>query len=117
MLAVARRVLRNEDDARDAVQDALLNAFRALPRFRGDARLSTWLHRIVTNAARMQLRAAKRRSEVNIECLPPLLDEPGQHAKPGSALLLSPEALLLSQETRMHVHACIERSLPRIAPS
>src|SRR5262245_9703323 len=49
MLAVARRLLRNEDDARDAVQDAFLNAFRALSHFRGEARLSTWLQRIVIN--------------------------------------------------------------------
>jgi RNA polymerase sigma-70 factor (ECF subfamily) len=114
MLAVARRVLRNEDDARDAVQDAFLNAFRALPRFRGEARLSTWLRRIVTNAARMKLRAAKHRSEVNIDCLPPLFNEQGRHAKPVSALLLGTEALLLSQETRLHVHACIER-LPAVS--
>jgi RNA polymerase sigma-70 factor, ECF subfamily len=82
MLVVARRLLRNEDDARDAVQDAFLNAFRALPRFREEAKLSTWLHRIVINAALMKLRAAKRRSEVNIDCLLPLFDEQGRHAKP-----------------------------------
>src|SRR5262249_2776757 len=60
MLAVARRFLRNEADARDAVQDAFLNAFGALPRFRGEAKLSMWLRRIVMNAALMKLRAAKR---------------------------------------------------------
>ena len=40
MLAVARRFLRNEDDARDAVQDAYLSAFRSIDRFEGDALLS-----------------------------------------------------------------------------
>jgi RNA polymerase sigma-70 factor (ECF subfamily) len=109
MLAVARRLLRNEDDARDAVQDAFLNAFRALPRFREGAKLSTWLHRIVINAALMKLRAAKRRSEVNIDCLLPLFDEQGRHAKPVRSLPMTAESLFLSQETRVHVHACIDR--------
>src|SRR5262245_59283206 len=54
LLAVARRILRNEDDARDALQEAFLQAFRALPRFEGHARISTWLHRIVVNAALMK---------------------------------------------------------------
>jgi RNA polymerase sigma-70 factor (ECF subfamily) len=109
MLAVARRLLRNEDDARDAVQDAFLNAFRALPGFRGEARLATWLRRIVINAALMKLRAAKRRSEVNIDCLLAQFDEQGQHARPARSLLLSTQALFPSQETRVHVRACVER--------
>lgn len=109
MLAVARRLLRNEDDARDAVQDAFLNAFRALPRFREEAKLSTWLHRIAMNAALMKLRAAKRRSEVNSDYLLPLFDEQGRHAKPVSSLAMTTESLLLSRETRVHVHACIDR--------
>jgi RNA polymerase sigma-70 factor (ECF subfamily) len=109
MLTVARRLLRHEEDARDAVQDAFLNALRALPRFRGEARLSTWLRRIVINAALMKLRAAKRRSEVNIDCLLPLFDEQVQHARPVRSLLLSTEALFLSQETRVRVRTCVER--------
>src|SRR5881397_749215 len=60
MLAVARRMLRNDEDAREAVQDAFLQAFRAIQHFREEARLSTWLHRIVVNAALMRLRSASR---------------------------------------------------------
>src|SRR4029434_7572225 len=51
MLATARRLLRSDDDAQDAVQDAFVSAFRSIGSFRGGARLSTWLHRIVVNAA------------------------------------------------------------------
>ena len=47
LLAVARRFLRDEDLARDAVQDAFLSAFRGIHSFDGDAQLATWLHRIV----------------------------------------------------------------------
>jgi RNA polymerase sigma-70 factor (ECF subfamily) len=52
----AFRLLRNATDAEDAVQDALLSAYKHLGRFRGQAELSTWLTTIVINAARMQLR-------------------------------------------------------------
>src|SRR5262245_797920 len=46
LLTLARRILGSEEDARDAVQDAFLNAFRSLDRFEGGSRFSTWLHRI-----------------------------------------------------------------------
>jgi RNA polymerase sigma-70 factor (ECF subfamily) len=76
MLAVARRFLRAEEDARDAVQDAFLNAFRSIERFEGNARLSTWLHRIVVNAALMKLRTRRRKPEQSIEeLLPDFLDD------------------------------------------
>ena len=52
----AYRLLKNQADAEDAVQDALLAAYKHLNQFRGDARMSTWLHAIVANCARMQLR-------------------------------------------------------------
>lgn len=72
MLAVARRLLPSEEEARDAVQDAFLNAYRGVGRFQGGARLSTWLHRITVNAALMKLRTRRRRPEEPIE---PLLPE------------------------------------------
>ena len=52
----AYRLLGNKADAEDAVQDALLAAFKHLNQFRGEAQLSTWLTAIVINCARMQLR-------------------------------------------------------------
>src|SRR6202035_4431712 len=52
----AFQFLGNTTDAEDAVQDALLSAYKHLGQFRGQAQLSTWLTTIVTNAARMQLR-------------------------------------------------------------
>ncbi|MHC4452402.1 MAG: sigma-70 family RNA polymerase sigma factor [Planctomycetota bacterium] len=67
LLAVARRFLRNEEDARDAVQEGFLSAFKALGRFEGGSKLSTWLHRIVVNASLMKLRSKKRKPERSIE--------------------------------------------------
>lgn len=66
LIALARQILGDEDLARDAVQDAFLSAFRAMDRFNGDARLSSWLHRIVTNAALAKLRSKRRRPETFI---------------------------------------------------
>ena len=79
LLAVARRIVGTEEDARDAVQDAFLNAFRSLDRFEGHAKLSTWLHRIVVNASLMKLRTRKRKPEQSIEGLLPSFLDDGHH--------------------------------------
>jgi RNA polymerase sigma-70 factor, ECF subfamily len=54
--AVALRTLGDREEAADAVQDALVSAYRAADRFRGDAAVTTWLHRIVVNASLDRLR-------------------------------------------------------------
>ncbi|WP_329105809.1 RNA polymerase sigma factor SigM [Micromonospora sp. NBC_01699] len=54
--AVALRTLADREDAADALQDALLSAHRAAARFRGDAAVTTWLHRIVVNACLDRIR-------------------------------------------------------------
>lgn len=66
---VARTVLRNDDDASDAVQQALISAYRGLPRFEAQSRLSTWLYRIVLNAALALRRRHQRRQEVSLDVL------------------------------------------------
>ena len=71
LLAVARRFLASEDDARDAVQEGFVSAFRGIEKFEGSARLSTWLHRIVVNAALMKLRTRRRKPEESIDDLLP----------------------------------------------
>src|SRR5512134_919705 len=59
MYTLAARVLGSREDAADAVQEALVRAWLALPKFRGDARFSTWLYRIVVNSAH-DVRAKRR---------------------------------------------------------
>jgi RNA polymerase sigma-70 factor (ECF subfamily) len=81
LLAVARRILPTEEDARDAVQDAFLFAFRSLGRFEGHARLSTWLHRIAVNASLMRLRTRRRKREEPLDPLLPTYQEDGHHAE------------------------------------
>lgn len=61
---VARSVLRDDAEAEDALQDAYLQAYRALPAFRGESALGTWLTRIVVNAALMRQRKTGRLADV-----------------------------------------------------
>lgn len=60
----ARSILRDDADAEDAVQEAYLQAFRAIGQFRGDSRLSTWLTRIAINTALARRRQRVRQAEV-----------------------------------------------------
>lgn len=109
MLALARRLLRNEEDAQDAVQEAFLSAFRKIHGFRERCHLGTWLHRITVNAALMHIRRAACRPEVEIENLLPVFDETGHHVTPVATLPAEGERRLLRDETRRCVHACIGR--------
>jgi len=58
--AIALRMTGNVEDARDAMQDVFISALRALRSFRGDAQLSTWIHRDAVNASLDVLRKRKR---------------------------------------------------------
>ena len=60
LFRVARAILKDDAEAEDALQDAYLDAYRHIAEFRGDARLATWLTRIVINHALMRLRRRRR---------------------------------------------------------
>lgn len=59
--AVARRLAGDDEQAADWAQEAWIRVFRALPSFRGEARFTTWLHRITVNAALHGHRSNQRR--------------------------------------------------------
>jgi len=63
----AYQFLRNESDAEDAVQDAILSAYKNLDQFKGEAQISTWLTTIVINCARMRLRSRPRQTVLSLE--------------------------------------------------
>ena len=113
LLAVARRVVRNEEDARDVLQQSLLSAFRALPEFQEQSRLSTWLHRIVINTALMKLRSRSRRPETSIEELLPQFLEDGHQASPPSEWHMTADTLMLRSELRTQVRTAIDQ-LPEL---
>ena len=65
--AVARRIVRDEDDAADVTQDAMLLAYRYRDRFRGESRYRTWLYRIAASSALTHLRRRRRaRTDVTV---------------------------------------------------
>lgn len=81
LLSTTRRILGNDDDAKDAVQEAFISAFRARAKFGGDSRVSTWLHRIAVNAALSKLRSRNRHPEDSIDELLPHFLPDGHHAE------------------------------------
>jgi len=107
MLSVARRFLGSEEDARDALQDAFAAAFEGIGRFNGEAMLSTWLHRIVVNAALMQLRRRRRKREHSIDELLPSFDAEGSWSNGYSAACSTSHAILEQRETIELVRQCI----------
>ena len=110
MLAVARRYMRAEADAQDVVQDALLNVFKAIGRFDGASRLSTWLHRIVINAALMRIRSRSRHQEASIEDLGSSPDVVGV---PRVSWSLSAAEVLGRDELREQVRRAVD-GLPEV---
>lgn len=108
LLAVARRIV-GDDDAPDTLQDAYLAAFRNLGSFQGEARLSTWLHRIVVNTALMRLRTRKRRREEAIEPLLPSFLEDGHQTQQPVEWRDDVEVQLSSAETQAYLRARIDQ--------
>ncbi|MEO8195371.1 MAG: sigma-70 family RNA polymerase sigma factor [Thermoanaerobaculia bacterium] len=112
MLAVARRMLRNDEEAQDALQEAFVLAFRGLPRFEGHSRLSTWLHRIVVNASLMKLRSRRARPEESIEPLLPTFMEDGHSTHAYGEWPEVPDRVLERSEVCGLVRASIDRLPP-----
>jgi RNA polymerase sigma-70 factor, ECF subfamily len=70
LFKTAMRVVGNAADAEDVLQDAMLSAYRALSRFEGRSQFSSWLTRIVINAALMQKRALRGRATESLDAEP-----------------------------------------------
>jgi RNA polymerase sigma-70 factor (ECF subfamily) len=98
----------NDEEARDVIQDAFLNAFRSLKSFQGDARLSTWLHRIVVNSALMKLRTRRRKPEEPIEPLLPVFQSDGKYAEKFTSWGDRADELLSRAETQEVVRQKID---------
>jgi RNA polymerase sigma-70 factor (ECF subfamily) len=109
MLVVARRILHSDEDANDAVQDAFLSAFKGIGRFEGQAKLATWLHRIVVNAALGRLRSRQRHPEKSIEDLLPHFGEGEHQIDPPAPWKNASEMVLQRRESRALVQNCIEQ--------
>ena len=97
LVAVAMRITRERESARDVVQSAFEKALRQARGFRGQARVSTWLHRIVVNEALMWLRSERRHQRRIVEF------DPGSEAALPDPALDAPELLARHEEaSRLH---------------
>ena len=107
---MALRTTGNPEDAADALQDAMISAFRKAGSFRGDAAVTTWLHRIVVNACLDRLR---RRS---VRAADPLPDDLEERAARGDVLAgaaaADPAAEVVAGERRRVVLAALEQLPP-----
>jgi RNA polymerase sigma-70 factor (ECF subfamily) len=110
LFQTALRVLGNAEDAEDALQDGLLSAFRNLRRFEGRSQFSTWLTRIVINAALMRRRSAKARPAVSLD------ETPREEELPASERFAddgpNPEQVFAGTELREMISANLEELSP-----
>jgi len=106
---VALRRLGNQEDAEDAVQDALLSAFRHISQFEDRSRLSTWLCQIVINSVRMQVRSQRNHTFVSLDAMDGS-DSEHQFFDSG----FSPEQACGQAELRRNIHRLIGQLSPGI---
>jgi RNA polymerase sigma-70 factor, ECF subfamily len=98
--AVALRTMGNPDDAADALQDGMIAAFRRAGSFRGEAAVTTWLHRVVVNACLDRIRAAKVR---RADALPDDLDSHRDRGSLATSTPVDPADSALVDERRQQV--------------
>jgi RNA polymerase sigma-70 factor (ECF subfamily) len=102
--AVALRTTGDREEAADALQDAMVAAFRRAESFRGDSAVTTWLHRIVVNACLDRLRRRK------VRLADPLPDDVDDHADRGStatADVVDPADVAVDHERRADVRTAL----------
>jgi RNA polymerase sigma-70 factor (ECF subfamily) len=107
--AVALRTTGNPDDAADGLQDGLVSAYRRAASYRGDAQVTTWLHRVVVNACLDRLRAARVR---RAEPLPDDLDERGDRGSLATSTPVDPADAAVADERRRLVLAALAELPP-----
>lgn len=107
---IARRMLGNDADAEDVTQDVLLQVVRKLDTFRGDAQLSTWLHRVTVNAAlaHREKRANRQKHEAGGDSADDAIALPSGSVKRWN---VNPEASMLAAEQTELIEKAIA-SLP-----
>lgn len=102
---LARRLTGADGDAQDVLQETFLQAYRNLPGFRGEAKFSTWIYRIATNAALMQNRTRARRPVEPLDTYMPHFDDAGRFAREPADLSLAARADELLDRRRLVAQA------------
>ncbi len=109
MRAAIERIRGCTADVDDTLQEAFVSVFRAVGRFEGRSKLSTWLHRIAVNAALMRLRARRNDPVTDIDELLPSFSPYGAFRQPVGGWAEAPEESLSRDELRAAVRAAIDR--------
>jgi RNA polymerase sigma-70 factor (ECF subfamily) len=107
VFTIAVRIVGNDEDAEDVAQEAFVRAYRALPRFRGDSKFSSWLYRIATNRALTHLKRKKRRASavtVDIDAGPHIEAEAIDDGRSEDE---SPEHLVRDEQFRREVRKAV----------
>ena len=108
---MAFRKLGNAVEAEDAVQEALLSAYKHLDQFNGGAQMSTWLTTIVINAARMQLRRRSRHIHLSLD---QQLGDEQEYSLAEQIASDSPSPEDVCRESELHAH--VRQLLPQLSP-
>ncbi|MBO0811841.1 MAG: RNA polymerase sigma factor SigM [Microlunatus sp.] len=103
MWAIALRTMRNPEDAADALQDAYISAFRRAGSFRGEAQVTTWLHRVVINACLDRLRRNK------VRATDPLPEDPDRADELAADDATDP---VVAHEERADINAALQQLNP-----
>jgi len=115
LFRVIDRILGNEAESQDALQDALLTLHRELPGFHGASKFSTWAYRICVNQALMARRKRVRRREDAIEDLMPRFGDEGHHMNVDTILDWSEEAEALMKVEQGELKARVRAGLDRLS--
>ena len=102
---LARRLVSDDEDARDVVQDAYLRAYRSIGRFRGDAQFTTWLYRITANCASTHLGRRRRHRHDELDEEVDVADTSPEH---------DPAAMATTALLRERLEAAIAELPPRL---
>ncbi len=108
----AYRVLGNEQDAEDAMQETFLTVYRRIGQFRGESKFSSWLYRVATNAALDLLRSRKRKQGMQE---PLAREDEESDSELVDAIALLPEEILTEQETMEHIHGILASMSPKLS--
>jgi len=115
LLRLARTIVRNEADARDATQDACISAWQNLPRLRDERRFNAWLNTILANRCRDLLRRRDRVREIDLAGADLRASDPAPHALERAAVMAAFDRLSIGDRQVLALHHLEERPLDQVA--
>ena len=115
MLRLARAILRNEADARDATQEAFVSAWQHLPRLRDESRFNAWLNTVLANRCRDLLRHRGRVREIELGGADLRAPDPAPRVLDRAAVLAAFDRLSVADRQILALHHLEDRSLDQVA--